>query len=244
MPPKMHDLISHLRHLVPSTSTIAHILQTWGTRKGEEKSIVRRTESGPMGIQIIVSPVWSKKTTSTNYSHSSAYPRVGGAQTYRDQRPAIPTEHYPRQNNVNQDRSVARVPLYPMRKTTAPYPSQSGQNTWNNAIQYSHDQSAPTQPSRPKPSVVRIRGKHIHHRRSRKKLIFAFGFSRRRTRQRTWYVILSLSLVCFLSTLDVLEQSYKRSLSKYYGQKPGRNCPLSDYGDYRSQVRLVLDRIE
>ena len=40
------------------------------------------------------------------------------------------------------------------------------------------------------------------------------------------------------SMMDVLEQSYRRSLSKYYGQKPGRNCPLSDYGDYRSQVTI------
>jgi hypothetical protein len=34
----------------------------------------------------------------------------------------------------------------------------------------------------------------------------------------------------------LLEHTYKRALSKYYGQKPGRNLPLSDYGDFRSQV--------
>ena len=101
---------------------------------------------------------WSKKTTSTNYNHSSAYPRVGGTSTYRDQRSVIPSEQYSRQNNANQDRS-ARAPLYPTRKTTVPYPSQSGQNTSNNSMQYSHDQPAPAQPPRPKLIAVRVRGK-------------------------------------------------------------------------------------
>ncbi|CAF3384500.1 unnamed protein product [Rotaria sp. Silwood1] len=35
-----------------------------------------------------------------------------------------------------------------------------------------------------------------------------------------------------------LEHTYKRALSKYYGQKPGRNLPLSDYGDFRSQCPM------
>ena len=35
-----------------------------------------------------------------------------------------------------------------------------------------------------------------------------------------------------------LEHTYKRALSKYYGQKPGRNLPLSDYGDFRCQCPL------
>ncbi|CAF2778923.1 unnamed protein product [Rotaria sp. Silwood2] len=40
-----------------------------------------------------------------------------------------------------------------------------------------------------------------------------------------------------------LEHTYKRALSKYYGQKPGRNLPLSDYGDFRSQCPVCEDLI-
>ena len=46
--------------------------------------------------------------------------------------------------------------------------------------------------------------------------------------------------------LLLLEQTYKRALPKYYGQKPGRNLPLSDYGEFRSQVsmQLALDQAD
>jgi hypothetical protein len=40
-----------------------------------------------------------------------------------------------------------------------------------------------------------------------------------------------------------LEHTYKRALSKYYGQKPGRNLPLSDYGEFRSQCPVCDDLI-
>ena len=40
-----------------------------------------------------------------------------------------------------------------------------------------------------------------------------------------------------------LEHTYKRALSKYYGQKPGRNLPLSDYGDFRSQCPVCDELI-
>ena len=69
---------------------------------------------------------WSKKTTST-------YP--------------------PLTSNAHQDR-LSRLQLYPTRKTIVPYSSQSGQNTSNHAMQYSHDQ-----PPRPKPSIARVRDK-------------------------------------------------------------------------------------
>ena len=39
------------------------------------------------------------------------------------------------------------------------------------------------------------------------------------------------------------EHTYKRALSKYYGQKPGRNLPLSDYGDFQSQVIILNARM-
>ncbi|CAF1332249.1 unnamed protein product [Adineta steineri] len=40
-----------------------------------------------------------------------------------------------------------------------------------------------------------------------------------------------------------LEHTYKRALSKYYGQKPGRTLPYSDYGDFRSQCPVCEDSI-
>ncbi|CAM4747330.1 unnamed protein product [Rotaria magnacalcarata] len=39
-----------------------------------------------------------------------------------------------------------------------------------------------------------------------------------------------------------LELTYKRALSKYYGQKPGRNLPLSDYGDFRTRCPVCEDQ--
>ncbi|CAF2139692.1 unnamed protein product, partial [Rotaria magnacalcarata] len=39
-----------------------------------------------------------------------------------------------------------------------------------------------------------------------------------------------------------LELTYKRALSKYYGQKPGRNLPLSDYGDFRTRCPVCDDQ--
>jgi len=35
-----------------------------------------------------------------------------------------------------------------------------------------------------------------------------------------------------------LEHTYKRALPKYYGQKPGRNLPLADYGEFRCQCPM------
>ncbi|CAF1210762.1 unnamed protein product, partial [Adineta ricciae] len=40
-----------------------------------------------------------------------------------------------------------------------------------------------------------------------------------------------------------LEHTYKRALPKYYGQKPCRNLPLSDYGDFRSRCPVCEDTI-
>ncbi|CAF0769283.1 unnamed protein product [Didymodactylos carnosus] len=41
-----------------------------------------------------------------------------------------------------------------------------------------------------------------------------------------------------------LEQTYRRALPKYYGQKPGRTIVLSEYGDYRSKCPACNETFE